>query len=194
MTSPEKKLAIHSKHPPHKIARDVFIIIASIVIAIILGKAGIFEQVIESSQGFKFLGIFIAGLFFTSLFTTAPATVALAQMAQVNNIFEVAIIGALGAMISDTILFHFLKSYITEDITHFLEKSTRQLKHVFHLRIFRWLFPFLGALIIASPLPDEPGLALMGLVKLKMTTLMPLSYFLNVFGIIIIGLIAKSIG
>jgi hypothetical protein len=61
------------------------------------------------------------------------------------------------------------------------------------MRVFRAVMPFLGALIIASPLPDELGLVFLGISKLKTRYFLPLSFVLNFFGILIIGLIAKSL-
>ena len=61
------------------------------------------------------------------------------------------------------------------------------------LRIFRWLIAFLGALIIASPLPDELGLTMMGFSKIKTSLFIPISFLLNSLGILIIGLIAKAV-
>jgi hypothetical protein len=41
----------------------------------------------------------------------------------------------------------------------------------------------LGALIIASPLPDEFGLALMGISRMRALVLMPISFVMNALGI-----------
>ena len=57
----------------------------------------------------------------------------------------------------------------------------------------RWLIPFIGALIVASPLPDELGLTMMGLSKMKTSLFIPLSFLLNFFGIMTVGLIAKAV-
>jgi len=62
-----------------------------------------------------------------------------------------------------------------------------------HLRLFRWSMVLFGALVIASPLPDEIGLAMMGLSKVKTLLFIPISFSLNAFGILIIGLIARTL-
>ena len=51
----------------------------------------------------------------------------------------------------------------------------------------------LGALIIASPLPDELGLAMMGVARIKLRVLIPISLVLNFAGIVLIGLIANAL-
>ena len=174
--------------------KDIAVIALSILIAIILVKTGVLTNILASSRELKLLGSLIAGMFFTSVFTVAPATVALVEIARLNSIFWVAILGGAGAMIGDLIIFRFVKNKLSEDILYLLKKSkSEQLISIFRLRTFRWSTVFLGALIIASPLPDELGLAMMGLSKIKTSLFIPISFLLNSLGILIIGLIARSI-
>ncbi|KKR47070.1 MAG: hypothetical protein UT80_C0011G0001, partial [Parcubacteria group bacterium GW2011_GWC1_40_13] len=68
----------------------------------------------------------------------------------------------------------------------------KRLFSIFRPKLFKWLIPFIGALIIASPLPDEAGLAMMGLSKMKTSVFIPISFALNFLGILAIGLFAKG--
>lgn len=61
------------------------------------------------------------------------------------------------------------------------------------MKVFRWITFFLGALVISSPLPDELGLAMMGLSKAKMSTLIPVSLIFNSLGILAIALVARNL-
>ena len=173
---------------------DVAIIALSVLIAIILVKTEVLVSILASSKELELFGSFIAGMFFTSIFTVAPATVVLAEIAQVNSIFWVALFGGVGAMIGDLIIFRFVKNRLSDDILYLLKKSkSERLVSIFRLRIFRWLIAFLGALIIVSPLPDELGLAMIGFSKIKTSLFIPISFLLNSLGILIIGLIAKAV-
>jgi len=137
---------------------------------------------------------FVAGMFFTSVFTTALATVVLGEIAQSGSIFWVALLGGLGALMGDLIIFLFIRNRLAEDFGYLIQKtSSGRLIAIFKLRIFRWLVPLLGALVVASPLPDELGLAMMGLSKMKTSLFIPVSFVLNATGILIIGLIAKTL-
>ena len=62
---------------------------------------------------------------------------------------------------------------------------------LFKLRSFRWLTFFAGGFIIASPLPDELGIALLGFSKLKTSLFVPLSFTFNFLGICLIGIAAS---
>jgi len=178
----------------NNLTRDLGIIALSIVVAVILVKTGALKSALTSTQELKFLGSFIAGIFFVSIFTVAPATVVLAEIVQTNAIFWVAFFGGLGALIGDLLIFRFVKDRLSEDLFYLIKKSkSERLRSIFRSRIYKWFVPFLGALIIASPLPDELGLAMMGLSKIKTSLFIPFSFLLNFFGIMVIGLIAKAL-
>lgn len=178
----------------HNLIKNMAIIAMSILIAIILIKTRIFANIMTSSKELELLGSFIAGIFFTSVFTIAPAMVVLTEIAQVNSVLLVAIFGGLGAMIGDLIIFRFVKEKLSEDILYLLKKSkSKRLMPMLRLKTFKWLMAFLGALIIASPLPDELGLFMLGFVKVKTSLFIPISFLFNSLGILIIGIIAKAI-
>lgn len=178
----------------NNLIKDISIVALSVLIAIILVKTEVIINIIASSKQLELFGSFIAGMFFTSIFTVAPATVVLAEIAQTNSVFWVAFFGGLGAMIGDMVIFRFVKNRLSTDILYMLKKSkSERLLSIFRLRIFRWLIAFLGALVIASPLPDELGLTMMGFSKIKTSLFIPISFLLNSLGILIIGLIAKAV-
>lgn len=178
----------------NSLVRDMAIVILSIFIAIILTKTGVLESLITSTQEVRFIGSFIAGILFVSVFTAAPATVALGEIARSNSIIAVALIGGLGALLGDLIILRFVKDRLSDDLLNFIKTSgSGKLTAIFRMRGIKWLLPLLGALIIASPLPDEIGVAMLGLSKMRNLLFIPLSFLLNSAGILIIGLIAKAI-
>jgi hypothetical protein len=46
-----------------------------------------------------------------------------------------------------------------------------------------WLLPLVGAIIIASPLPDEPGVAMLGISKIRRWVFTVVVFFLNTIGV-----------
>jgi len=174
--------------------RDLGVVVLSIIIAIILAKTGVLAGILTSTQKWELLGSLVAGIFFVSIFTAAPAGVVLFEIAAANSIWEVALFGGIGALIGDLLIFRFIKDNISEDI-HWLMRKTKQerLVSIFKPKLFKWLIPFIGALIIASPLPDETGLAMMGLSKMKTSVFIPISFTLNFLGIFAIGIFAKGL-
>ena len=184
----------NSKEIKSHLVKNLIILAISVSMAIFLAKTGIFENILGISKSVKFLGNFIAGLFFTSVLTVGPATVALGELAQMNSVFLVAFIGAIGSVMGDMIIFKFVKDRITDDFVALFERpKVQRLAHLLRLEIFRWLLPLIGALIIASPLPDEIGLAMMGLSKIKTHYFILLSFSLNFLGISLVGLVARGL-
>lgn len=186
--------------PRHSFIHDIGIVVLSIFIAVLLAKTGALQSILTATRELELIGSFIAGIFFTSIFTTAPAVVVLGQIAQANSPLLVAVFGGLGALLGDFIIFRFVKDRLSEDILTLIgDDSTgssqrrRRIRAIFHRRLFRYLTMFLGALIIASPLPDELGLALLGFSKIRMSLFIPFSFLANGAGIYIIGLIARAI-
>lgn len=178
----------------NNLIRDIVIIILSIIIAILIVKFGILRSILVSSKEMGLLGSFIAGIFFVSIFSAAPAAVVLAEIAQANSVFWVAFFGGLGALVGDLIIFYFIKDQLADDFLQLIKKArSERLISIFRLKLFKWLVPLFGAFIVASPLPDEFGLAMMGLSKMKTSLFVPLSFFLNALGILIIGLLAQSV-
>ena len=173
--------------------RDLVIIALSVAVAILLVKTNAIETLIASAQKFKFLGSFIAGMFFVSVFTAAPAAVALLQLMETGSLFLVALFGGLGALLGDFLIFNFMRDHAAQDFEEILQKTKlEKIKALFQNRFLRWLLPVIGALIIASPFPDEIGLALLGLSKTKTAIFIPISFLLNFLGILLMGVAVKS--
>ncbi|OHA33175.1 MAG: hypothetical protein A2928_03100 [Candidatus Taylorbacteria bacterium RIFCSPLOWO2_01_FULL_45_15b] len=177
-----------------RLKRDLFWVGVSIVFAIFLIKLGVLEEFLAATSGVKILASFIAGIFFTSVFTIAPASIALAELATSTNIYMVAFYGALGAMLGDLIIFFFIRDVFAVDLNGALMHSRfKKFARYLHLGFMRWAAPLLGALIIASPLPDELGLSLMGAAHMKTRYLIPVSFAFNFIGVLIIAFIARSL-
>jgi len=176
------------------IGNNAVMLFASVAMAYFLAASGILGELLTKTVGSEIISSFIAGIFFTSLFTAAPATIALGSIAQAHSLWIVALFGALGAVIGDLILYRVLKTHVTDDLLYLLSRPRRRrLPQLFHLKVFRWLLGFIGMLIIASPLPDELGLMLIGIGKLHPSFLMSISFVLNGIGIYIVGLIARQL-
>ncbi len=176
------------------LVHDAALVVISIILAWVIGATGILPALLLKTNAYQIVGMLIAGFFFTSIFTTAPAIVALGQLAKVDSLWLTAFVGAIGAVLGDVLLFRFFREQVSKDVQYLAEVAHPQrLIHIFHLKLFRWVIPFIGALIIASPLPDELGLALMGLSKMKVANVVPLTFIFNIIGIVGIGLVARAI-
>jgi len=55
------------------------------------------------------------------------------------------------------------------------------------------MLPVTGAVIIASPFPDELGVTLLGLSRVRNIHFLVVTYLLNTIGIFLIVLLARSV-
>jgi len=175
-------------------ARNFFLITVSFYVAFELYRTGIIEQWVVLASPHIIPGSFIAGALFTSLFTVAPASVVLAEIGHVSSPWLVATIGAAGAVVGDLFLFLFVRNAIAQQTPLFLNNSQRRyLRRVFRHPFLHWLLPLCGVIIIASPFPDELGLALMGLSRMRTSWFVPISYAMNFIGIFAVALIGQAV-
>lgn len=178
--------------------KDLFIIFISIVVAVLLAQTGVFEIFLEKTKGFGIFTSFIVGFFFTSIFTIAPAIIAIAEMSKIEPVFSVAFFGGLGAVVGDMVIYLFVRERLSKDFTVMFRKTVARFKYLAFLKSLnfkplRFINPILGALIIASPLPDEIGLALLGFSKVRPIIVVPLVFVMNALGILAIGLVAQAL-
>ncbi|MCI0614995.1 hypothetical protein L0244_18550, partial [bacterium] len=139
-----------------QMALDIFFIALSIGAAVYIVETGVIHALLGIFQPLRYVGSFIAGIFFTSVFTTAPAIVILGDLAQENSPFLVALFGGLGAVLGDLLLFRFMRDRVTEDVRYLIRRTKiARFPLIFKTRLTRWFLPLIGAIIIASPLPDE---------------------------------------
>lgn len=180
-------------HPP--LIVDIIIITLSILAAIFLVQTKLLEHLIVGLGQFRLLGAFISGIFFTSVFTTVPALITLGEIGILQNPFLVAIIGGLGAVIGDLLIFKFVKDRFSENIKiafshYFTNKEIRTFKHP---RFLKSLTILLGGIIIASPFPDELAITILGFAKFPTKWIIPFSFIFSSIGIYIAIIATKNL-
>lgn len=181
-------MASKDAHFRRRLRRDAIIIAISVVAAVYASTSGVLDTVFLVSPESEYIGIFIAGILFTSIFTTPIALAMFIAIAPEVNIFVMALLGAAGSVLGDLTLFALIRHTFRDDVEHLISlRRFHRVVALFHRRMFRWVLPFIGAIIIASPLPDELGIGLMGVSKMKTSTLIVVSYVMNAIGIALIA-------
>ncbi|HEY4516704.1 MAG TPA: hypothetical protein VJG64_02055 [Candidatus Paceibacterota bacterium] len=174
--------------------KNTSLLIVSLAVLFFVADTDVAHSLIRAIGSYGYWGASIAGVFSVSTFTVAPALVILFHLAQEFNPVLVALCAGIGATISDLLIFRFLKDGVFEELKPlYREYGGSHISTLFRTRHFAWLAPVVGALIIASPLPDEIGVALMGLSRIKTWQFVGLSFALNAVGILAVVLLARSI-
>ncbi len=176
----------HGTHPRHKkhTYTNLLLVALGFTAAILLAKTPAFAAFLLGLGGYAYLGAFVAGVLFVCTPTAAIGAVMLVVLSKDLPILGVCLIAGIGAVVADLGMFHIVKDGLLEELEDiYNELHGRKLSHIFHSKAFRWTLPVLGAMIIASPLPDELGVGLMGISKLSVWRFAGLSWVLNSIGI-----------
>ena len=174
--------------------KNTTLLVLSLILFFYLVKTPQVDSIIRQAGDLGYLGAFLAGIFFVSTFTIAPAAVVLYHLADKLQAVEIALLAGLGAMIGDYIIFRFMKDRVLTELGPLLSKYGRPyFKVLFKSPYFGWLLPVFGAFIIASPFPDEVGVSILGLSKIKRWQFFTLALVLNAIGIFLIVSTARVI-
>lgn len=183
---------ISRAHARKNLKEDLINVGVSVLIAWFLISSGALSHFLAGTDAGKIFESFVVGIFFTSAFTLAPAAIFLGELSHHISPWTVALFGALGAMCGDLILFLYIRDRLADDIKAlFPKRAVRHFLNSFHLGFWKWLAPVLGALIIASPLPDEFGLSLLGLSRTRTAVLLPVAFVMNFLGILLVAGVAS---
>ncbi len=166
---------------------NITILLLSIVLFYFFSKTGLAKNLILEIGKLGYFGALIVGIFFVSIYTITPASVALFYLAENHNLLLIAFCAGVGAMLGDYIILRFLKDKVYKEIKSIFNINKKTyLNKLFQTPYFAWLLPVIGAIIIASPLPDEIGIAMMGLSRVKHWQFLILTFLLNALGILAI--------
>lgn len=174
--------------------KNTTLLILSIVLFLYFLDSSFIQFFIKSIGNLGYIGSFISGLFFVSVFTVAPASAIIFDIAKTLNPYLVALFAGIGAVLGDYIILRILKDRVFEELLPLFKKMHGSfLETMFASPFFAWLIPLFGAIVIASPLPDEIGISLMGLSKIKNWQFILITFLLNSIGIFIIISLAQSL-
>ncbi len=151
-----------------------------VVVLLVPGLRSVVFGIAESGP----LGVFVTGVLYTVGFTAPLATAMVIDAAQVTSPWVLGFLGGLGAMVYDLLIFLFVRRTTHQPV---LEKIRERL---FGRPAVAWALAAVGALVIASPLPDELGSGLLGLSNIPQKYFVPFSFLLNGLGIFIIASLA----
>lgn len=164
----------------------------SVLLAVYLGTNQTFKSWLLHLGSLEYIGALLAGFLFVSSFTVAISTVVIGIMAQHIHPVALGLIGGVGAVVGDWVVFRLVKDHLTDELGMlFGKEGTAYVKHVLRSKYIAWTLPIIGAFIIASPLPDELGVSLLGMSKMSDAKFIAISYIFNSLGILMIASVVK---
>jgi len=168
--------------------KNTALALLSIGLAIFLYKYEPLHQLLFRLSDLGYFGAFLSGMLFVWTFTAATGALMLLILAETLSPIEIGLIAGLGAITGDLLIFRFVKDGLAGEINSIYNQidHKKHLKKLFHTKYFSWTLPVIGAIIIASPLPDELGVSLISISKMSTVKFVALSYILNSIGIFLI--------
>src|SRR3990167_3767473 len=167
--------------------KNIKLLIICILATILLVKWQPFQEILSGLHNLGYLGAFVGGILFVSTFTVALGGIVMFNLTDTHSIFLIAIVAGIGGVIGDLLIFKFVKNRLLEELEPIYNQlGGGHLTKILHTVYMRWMLPILGALIVASPLPDELGITLMSLSEIKTSRFIALSFILNTVGIFLL--------
>jgi len=191
--------------------RNLLLLALSFVLAYYMFQNPQIISFIENLGAIGYPAAFIAGLLFSYGATTAPSIAIFFSLAHTNSPLLLAIIGAAGSLLGNYIIFKFVRDNLIEEINT-LSKEVKTLtkpvsalffweelririwKAISKSKLWQMFIPVIAGFILASPLPDEIGVAMFGAVKFDPKKFMIISYVLHFIGILAVVYSSRVIG
>jgi len=167
------------------------LLIITFILAYSLFRLGFLDPILGVLISLGYCGAFIVGFLYAYSFTAATAALMLIVLAKRENIIFAGLTGGLGALIGDIVIFLFVRHGFDDEINRLSGEKPFQILRTRSPRIVRkYVLPVMAALLIASPLPTEIGVALLASMKRVSTRRFTfIAYLLHTTGILIILLI-----
>lgn len=171
------------KFLPHWKHKNIIFLLLGILVAFVFSRSQTFNNLLLHLGNFGYLSAFIAGMLFVSTFTIVTGALILMTLAKTLSPMELILLAGIGAVIGDLLIFLFVKDEVTKEIEPIYEEiAGSHLKKILHTKYFGWTLPVVGAFIIISPLPDELGVSLMGVSKMKINKFLVISWVSHTLG------------
>jgi len=157
------------------------------LVTILLYKNNFINNFIFENRNIPLVGSIVAGILYASTSTVALGAFILLDLAKKLPAIEIALLAGIGTTIADFMIFRFFKDDLISEITPIYNKlGGRHLTKLTKHKSIQWLMPIVGAIIIASPFPDEIGIGLMGLSHIKNYQFVLLCLVLDISGVFLL--------
>ena len=167
--------------------KNLSFFVVSLIFALFLSRFEQFHTLLLGLGNLGYIGAFVAGILLVSTFTVTTGAIILLVLAENLSAIELGLVAGLGSVLGDLVIFRFVKDkLLNELIPLYKSLGGGHLTKLLHTKYFSWMLPVVGAVIIASPLPDEVGVSLLGIAKMKTHQFILISFILNAAGIFLV--------
>lgn len=166
---------------------NILMLFIGLALAVFLSQNQTFNNFILNLGQYGYVSAIIAGAMFVCTFTVATGALIIFTLAKTLSPIELIFFGMLGAVIFDMCIFKTIKNTVDKEIIEvFNNPRFSHFKKILHTKYFAWMGPLVGLLVFLSPLPDELGISLLGLSKLKTYQFFLISIFNHALGMFLV--------
>ena len=172
---------------------------ASIVASYVLYALGYLDWIKGLHSGESAVAFILGGFLFSFGFTAAFGFAIFVELANTMSPITGALLGGVGSLIADMTILLFVQEHLLEELKMLKESWIMRMINgtLFHHRFPRWLRETIlwtiSIVIIASPLPDEIGVALVGsLERIDKRLFAFFCFVLNAVGIWVILMATRT--
>lgn len=179
-----------------RLLRDFSVIGLSIVIAVYIQISNTSHTLVSFFSTIYFVpAAIMMGFLFSLTFTAAISTSVFILLSETtHNPFLIALLGGVGSAAANGLIYKFFKEEIIDDIELIEPRYAKKLAHkIMHSKLFVGLIPYIAALTLASPLPDEIGILMLAGTNFKYTKFFLFSFAFHTIGILLIVLFGKTL-
>ncbi len=173
--------------------------IFSIIASYVLYALGYLDWIKELHSGESAVAFVLGGFLFSFGFTAAFGFAIFVELANTMTPINGALLGGVGSLIADMTILLFVQEHLMQELKMLKESWIMRMitGALFHHRFPKWLRETIlwtiSIVIIASPLPDEIGVALVGsLERIDKRLFALLCLVLNAAGIWVILMAART--
>ena len=175
----------------------------SFAVTYYLVQTGLVKSIADFLGSFGYVSAVILGFLFAFGFTTTIASATLVFLAKSINPVIMAFLGALGATISNLLIYQFVRHKLLNEIRSILESdlsiefSKFEIKLSYKMMKKWWmkiLVPALAGILTALPVPTEFVAAILwNIVKYRIELVLFFTFIFSFFGILALGLFGISL-
>jgi len=168
----------------------LLLFVLCIILSYFLFTNSVLDNYLWHLGNWSYLGVFFAGILFSFGFTS-PFSAGLLLVMKPENIFLAAIIGGLGSLFGDMVIFKFVKVSFEKEFAKlrkerpflFIKSTT---KRMIKPKIWSYFMFVLAGFFFASPyIPDEAAVTLLaGLSSMSLKKIALISFVCNTLGIL----------
>lgn len=151
---------------------------------------------LAENETLGYVGTFALGFFYPYGVTTPAAIAGFFLLGKTLNPLAIAFTGAVGALISDFLIFYFIRHKLLDYLENFANKFVRTNMRIMRMKVekhqrLKHVIPIFAGILIASPLPTEIAIGIFAAIKFEMKRFLVYAFAFHFVSIFIVSQVGE---